>query len=182
MGVLVIVASASGRTRRLAEALAEGVREAGAEVTLRDAAEVGDPELLAADAVVLGSGVHMAGVEPAMRELLARTSPLWLQGRLAGKLGAAFVSAGAGGRGGAELALVSLLATLAEHGMLLVSMPSHLEGFGAGGSHWGPVAWTSPRDGRAGPTPEHLVAARSHGRHVADCAARWIRGSQSSPE
>jgi NAD(P)H dehydrogenase (quinone) len=176
MRVLVVVASQTGRTRRMAEALAEGAREAGAEALLRDAAEVGDAELLEADAIVLGSGVHMGGVEAPMRGFLEGTSPLWLQGRLVGKLGAAFVSAGAGGRGGGELALLSLLAALAEHGLLLVSMPNRLEGFAAAGCHWGPVAWTSPREGEAGPTAAHLAAARAHGRHVADCTARWLNG------
>ncbi len=177
--VLVVVASQTGRTRRMAEALAEGARAARADVVLRDAGDVGDDDLLSADAVVVGSGVHMGGIEASMRAFLARTSPLWLQGRLAGKLGAAFVSAGAGGRGGAELALVSLHATLAEHGMLLVSMPSRLEGFAEAGCHWGPMAWTHPRGGTPGPTAEHLAAARAHGRHVAECTARWLRGADT---
>jgi NAD(P)H dehydrogenase (quinone) len=120
----------------------------------------------------------MGGVEAPMREFLARTAPLWLEGRLTGRVGAAFASAGDGGRGGAELALISLWATLAEHGMLLVSMPNRLAGFRAGGCHWGPVAWTNPRGGEAGPTARHLEAARAHGRHVAECTARWLAGAR----
>jgi NAD(P)H dehydrogenase (quinone) len=178
MRVLVVVASASGRTARLAEAVLDGAREAGADACLRRADECSAAELEAADAVILGSGVHMAGVESSMRSFLERMAPLWLSGALVGKLGAAFVSAGAGGQGGGELALISLLASLAEHGMLLVSMPNRLAGFGAGGCHWGPVAWTNPRQGRTGPTPEHLTAARAHGRHVAECAARWRAGAE----
>ena len=69
------------------------------------------------------------------------------------------------------------LANLAEHGMLLVAMPNRLEGFRQGGSHWGPVAWTNPRKGVVGPTEEHLAAARAHGRHVAECTARWLAGA-----
>jgi NAD(P)H dehydrogenase (quinone) len=177
MRVLVAVASESGRTLRLAEAFAEGAREGGAEVVLRAAPEVSEADLLEADAIVLGSGVHMGGVESSMRQLLERSAPLWLQGRLVGKLGAAFATAGLGARGGAELALVSLWSALAEHGLLLVPMHNRLDGFSRGGSHWGPVAWTTPRKGEAGPTAEHLRAARAHGRHVAECAARWHRGA-----
>lgn len=81
-----------------------------------------------------------------------------------------------GARDGGELALLSLFANLAEHGMLLVPMPNRLEGFGAAGCHWGPVAWTNPRQGRSGPTDAHLVAARAHGRHVAECTARSLAG------
>jgi NAD(P)H dehydrogenase (quinone) len=177
MRVLVVVASATGRTARMAEAVASGAVEAGADATVRRADACSEADLAAADAVILGSGVHMGGIESSMRVFFERMAPLWLSGALVGKLGAAFVSAGAGGRGGAELALLSLLANLAEHGMLLVSMPNRLEAFGAGGCHWGPVAWTNPRSGRSGPIEEHLVAARAHGRHVAQCAARWRAGA-----
>jgi len=170
--VLVVVASQTGRTARMAEALAEGVREAGASAEVRRAEDASAADLEAADAIVLGSGVHMGGIESSMRVFFERTAPLWLQGRLVGKLGAAFVSAGAGARGGAELALLSLLANLAEHGMLLVPMHNRLEGFASAGCHWGPVAWTNPRSGKAGPTPDHLQACRAHGRWVAECGAR----------
>ena len=181
MRVLLVVASQTGRTSRMADAMAEGAREAGARVTLLRAEDASPDATLESDAIVLGSGVHMGGVESSMRAFLERTAPVWLEGRLQGKLGAAFASAGAGGRGGAELALLSMLGALAEHGCLLVSMPNRLEGFSAGGSHWGPVAWTAPRSGEAGPTQGHLAAARAHGGHVAECTARWLAGEVAAP-
>lgn len=177
MRVLVVVASATGRTLRMAEAFAEGAREAGAEVLLRRAEEATPDEMRDADAVALGSAVHMGGASAAMHAFFERCAPLWLEGGLRGKLGAAFVSSGLGGRGGAELALLGLLANLAEHGFLLVGMHNRLPGFRAGGSHWGPVAWTNPRQGEAGPTAKHLEAAKSHGRWVAECTARWVAGA-----
>ena len=179
MRVMIIFASKTGRTRRLAEAVADGVRDAGAEAVLEAASEA-DPNALArADAVILGSGVHMGGIESEMRAFLERTASLWLAGGLTGRLGGAFVSAGSGGRGGAELALISLLSALAEHGMLLVSMHNRLPEFGRGGSQWGPIAETNPSDGPPGPTDAQLAAARGHGRHVAQCAARWARGADA---
>ncbi len=175
--ILIVVASATGRTRRMADAFAEGAREAAGEAEVADAAHAGEAQLLAADAVVLGSGVHMGGMESAMRAFLERTAPLWMQGRLVGKLGAVFASAGNGGRGGGELTLVSLLATLAEHGLLLVPMHNRLEGFATAGCHWGPLAATNPGSEGPGPREADLTAARAHGRWVAECAARWLEGS-----
>ncbi|MDH3686017.1 MAG: hypothetical protein OEP95_07315 [Myxococcales bacterium] len=177
MKIVVVVASDSGRTRRMAEEFAAGARESGAEVSMRPAADARPGHLEAADTIVLGSGVHMAGIESSMRVFFERTSPLWMQGKLTGRLGAAFVSGGAGGRGGAELALISLWAFLAEHGVVLVPMHNRLEGYSEGGCHWGPLAWTSPRNSEAGPTAGHLRAARAHGGHVAECTARWLRGA-----
>ena len=177
MRVLIVVASQTGRTARMAEAVAAGASEAGADVVLRTADQAADADLLAADAVVLGSGVHMGGIESSMRAFFERSAPLWMQGALVGRLGAAFATAGAGARGGGELALLSLLAFLAENGMLLVPTHNRQAGYSAAGCHWGPVAWTHPRDGVAGPTEAHLTMARSHGRHVAECAARWLAGA-----
>ncbi len=177
MKVLIVVASQTGRTARMAEAVADGAREAGAEAEVRRAEDARPEELEQADAVILGSGVHMGGIESSMRAFFERAAPLWVQGRLHGKLGAAFVSVGAGARGGGELALLSLLANLAEHGMILVPMHNRQEGFAAAGCHWGPVAWTNPRRGEAGPTEGHLRASRAHGRFVAECAERWLAGA-----
>lgn len=173
MDLLVVYASATGRTQRMAESLAEGAAGEGVATALRRCEDADPAELSEARGIVLGSGVHMAGVESAMRVFLEAAAPLWMAGALHGRLGGAFVSAGAGGRGGGELALVSLWASLAEHGCLMVPMHNRLEGFGAAGCHWGPLAWTNPREGRAGPTEAHLAACSGYGAHLAACLARW---------
>ena len=176
--MLVVVASATGRTQLLAEGFAEGAREAGADVEVVRAEDADVEQLERVDAIVLGSGVHMGGIESSMRAFLERTAAQWLQGKLIGKVGAVFASGGAGGRGGGELALISLHAALAEHGLLLVPMANRVEGFAGAGSHWGPLAWTNPRKGTPGPTEAHIAAARAHGRHVAESTARWQRGAE----
>lgn len=177
MKLLVVVASATGRTRRMAEALAEGAREAGAKVLLRAPEETQDADLLEADAIALGSGVHMGGVASNMVALFERTAPLWIAGQLRGKLGAAFVSGGEGERGGGELALLALWAWLAENGLLLVSAHNREPGFRDAGCHWGPLARTNPKGGEPGPTEAQLEHCRAHGRHVAECARRWLAGA-----
>ena len=52
-------------------AVAEGARAAGAEVTLARAEDATPAHTLAADALILGSGVHMAGMESAMSAFFA---------------------------------------------------------------------------------------------------------------
>ncbi len=177
MRILIVVASQTGRTWRLGEAIADGARAAGAEAELVRAENATAAHALAADALILGSGVHMGGMESAMSAFCERLAPLWLTGALIGKVGAVFASGGNGGSGGGELTLISLLANLAEHGMLLVPMPNRLPEYLEGGCHWGALAWTNPRAGQSGPTAAHLAAARAHGEHVARAASRWKRGA-----
>ncbi len=174
--ILVVVASDTGRTRMLADELALGAEACGASARVVPCAEVEEAQLLEADALVLGSGVHMGGMESSMRAFFERFAPLWMQGKLIGKLGAAFVTAGNGGRGGGELTLISLHAFLAEHGLLMVPMHNRLDRYVTAGSHWGPLAWTNPRGKTTGPTEDHLAAARAHGGWIAECAGRWVRG------
>jgi len=175
--VRVVVASATGRTRRMGEALVAGAKEAGADAALCSAEQAGEAELLEADALVLGCGVHMGGLPSAMTAFFERTAGLWVRGELIGRLGGAFVSAGEGDGGGAELALLALHAYLAENGLLIVPMHNRLEGFRGSGSHWGPIARSNPRLRSApGPVERDLAACRAHGRFVAECTARWLAG------
>lgn len=180
MKVLVVFASQTGRTQRVAEAVAEGAREAGAEVELVAATDASDAALLAADAIALGSAVHMGSLASSMAAFFERTVPLWVQGELHGKLGAAFVTASKGGRGGGELALLALHAFLAEHGMLLVTLPNRLDGFRETGCHWGTLVETHAPAGPPGPTEAQLAAARAQGRYLAECATRWRAGAGAS--
>ena len=83
MKVVIVVASASGHTRRMADAAAEGASEAGAQVSVFAPDEASEEDLLAADALILGSGVHMGGMESSMSAFFERMAPLWLEHELA---------------------------------------------------------------------------------------------------
>ena len=86
MRVLVVVASQTGRTARMAEEVVKGAEEAGAEAILATADDVEESEVLGCDALVLGSGVHMGGIESSMRRFFERTSPLWLHAQRGSRL------------------------------------------------------------------------------------------------
>jgi NAD(P)H dehydrogenase (quinone) len=74
----------------MADAVAEGAGEAGAQVSVFAPDEANEEDLVAADALILGSGVHMGGMESSMSAFFERMAPLWLQGKMVGKLGGAF--------------------------------------------------------------------------------------------
>ena len=82
MKVLVAVSSKHGSTREIAESIGATVREAGIEVEVVDAREVGS--VAAYDAVIVGSAVYLGRWMGPARDLVTRsvealrTRPVWL--------------------------------------------------------------------------------------------------------
>jgi multimeric flavodoxin WrbA len=70
--VLVTYTTFSGTTRSLAEAVAGGAREAGAEATLKQASEVTAADLYAADAVAFGTPNPFGSISGEMKALIER--------------------------------------------------------------------------------------------------------------
>ena len=91
--ILIVYHSIGEHTRSMAEAVQTGARSIeGFEVTLRTAAVATTEEMLAADAIVVGSPVYDANVAPEV-QMFINSWPF--KGMpLRNKLGAAFVSAG----------------------------------------------------------------------------------------
>lgn len=185
--VLIAFASDMGHTRRLAEALAEGARSADeADVTLRELPSEGPmgvtvAEVLAADALVLGSPVHHRSMHYRMKQFIEDVVyPPYIDDRMVGKVGAVFSCGGGHGSQGAgcEVMQLGILAAMAGNGMVIVPLPKCTPGFDDAGSHWGP-------HGRAGGpkmqdldlAPGMVEAARHHGANVARVAAA-LRGRE----
>lgn len=169
--VLIAYATDSGTTRRVARAIAEGAN--GLEGCCAEARDVEDlriDDLRTVDALILGSPVHMGSCHWAMKQFIDRTlGPLWAASELEGRVGALFATgSGRGGAGaGAELNLLSMLAVLAELGMILVPLPRSTPGYGASGLHWGPFFQTAAEDGRPELLESDLTVARRHGLNIA---------------
>ena len=72
--LLLVVHSRSGRTAELAQAVAEGIALGGPSVCLDhlDAFEAGPAEVLAADAVILGTPARFGYMSGAMKDFLER--------------------------------------------------------------------------------------------------------------
>lgn len=114
--------------RRMAIKIAEGIREEGIEAILKGLEEANMEDLLAADGIVIGSPSYYGGVPGEMKSFLDQTTKL--QGKLDGKVGAAFSSSQYLG-GGNETTLLAIITTLLFHGMLIQGDSQ--------GYHFGPI-------------------------------------------
>ncbi len=85
--VLVMYDSVSGRTATLAKAIAEGVRQAECSVAVLEASGEAIPEVLLADAVLLGSPSQFENVSEAIKGLLESLRIIALANRPAGGFG-----------------------------------------------------------------------------------------------
>lgn len=171
--VLVVYATTYGNTEKMAKALEKGVQQV-ADVTsiLRTAEKVTKEELLRADALVLGSPVHMGAMDWRMKKFIDEIcSPLWMKDLLIGKVGAVFASGGGFGSsgGGCELTMLSMLANLFELGLLIVPLPKNTEGYADGGLHWGPYGRSAGRNlEQTGVSDASLVVTEKHGKRIAE--------------
>jgi NAD(P)H dehydrogenase (quinone) len=201
--VQVVFYSLYGHVWRLAEAVADGARQAGAQVELLQVAEtlpaeviakmgateakkafahvpVADPRKLAdADAIILGSGTRFGGATAQMRAFIDQTGPLWSAGGLIGKVGSAFTST-ASQHGGQETTLQNLHNFFFHQGLVIVGVP-----YGAqellnmneitGGTPYGASTVTGAQGQRL-PSDNELAIARYQGKHTAEVAAKLVAG------
>jgi len=87
--VLIVFDSRTGRTKRMAQKIAEGIRNAGHEVLIRPVEDMRDPaELEGFDAYLFGSPTYFRRATEAMKTFLF----LAQRAHLAGKTGGAFGS------------------------------------------------------------------------------------------
>ncbi len=203
MKVLVVYYSLYGHIHRLAEAVAEGVREVpGAEAVPRRVPETLPADLVAklgateaqklmahvpvcaveelaeADAIIFGSPTRFGNMCGQMRSFLDATGGLWAKGKLVGKAGSVFTSSGTQ-HGGQESTILSFHTTLLHHGMVIVGLPyayqpQSLVDEVAGCSPYGASTIAGPDGGRL-PSKLELDGARFQGRHVAAIAAKLAR-------
>lgn len=197
--VAVIYYSSTGTVHRLAQAVAEGARETGAEVRLRRVAELAPAAAVAsnpawaahveavrdvpladqadlewADAYLFGTPTRFGNVASQLKQFLDGSGGLWAQGKLADKVAAGFTSAG-NAHGGQESTLLALYNTLYHWGCFIVP-PGYTDPavYAAGGNPYG--VSVSAMNGEPRPTAEILAAARYLGRRVAAVSAWILKG------
>ena len=129
--VLVLYYSSYGHIETMANAVAEGVREGGADVTIKRVPELVPEEVAKKsgfkldqaapiatvaemadyDAVIFGVPTRFGNMAAQMKNFLDQAGGLWMQGSLVGKVGAVFTST-ATQHGGQESTILSFHATL----------------------------------------------------------------------
>jgi len=95
--VLVVYCSMSGNTKAAAEAVAEGARDAGAQVVVKTGFEAQPQDLLDCSAVALGSYDAFSYMGGGLKDFLDRAY-YPTQTRITGKPYAAFLTHGGGGK------------------------------------------------------------------------------------
>ncbi len=176
--VLIVYATDWASTKKMAEAVAAGVATVtGSQATMKTAEEATAEDVAAADALILGSPVHMGSMDWRVKRFIDQVcGQLWMGDKVVGKVGAVFVSGSGYGNagGGCELAMLAMMNNLAELGLLLVPLPKNTPGYPKGGLQWGPYGRSMTEDLQpieGGVPDERLEAARNHGANVARVAA-----------
>jgi NAD(P)H dehydrogenase (quinone) len=166
--VFITFYSESGKTKAMAEAVAQGARSVeSVTVKLVSVSDATILDVLQADAIILGTPVHNAAVVPAVQAFINS----WpFDGRMKDKIGAAFVTAG-GISAGEELALTSILHSMLVFGMIVVGGPEWMSAFGAAA-----VTSEPPFDSTSDVDRRFLKKGEALGERVARLAIK-LRGS-----
>ena len=197
--VLVLYYSAYGHIETMAQAEAEGARQAGAQVDIKRVPEL-VPEDIARkayfkldqaapiakvddladyDAVIVGAGTRFGRLPSQLATFLDQAGGLWQSGVMHGKVGGAFTSS-ASQHGGQETTLFSIITNLLHFGMVIVGMDYGHAGQMTlaeitGGSPYGATT-IAGSDGSRQPTENELQGARYQGRKIAETAKRLCAG------
>jgi NAD(P)H dehydrogenase (quinone) len=193
--VLVLYYSTYGHIEKMAQAIAEGARAAGAQVDIKRVPET-VPEAIAKaghfkldqaapvakveelenyEAIIVGAPTRFGRLPSQMAAFLDQAGPLWARGALNGRVGAAF-SSSATQHGGQETTLFSIIANLLHFGMTIVGLPYSHQGQMTmaeivGGAPYGATT-IAGGDGSRQPSEIDLAGARHQGELVANVAAK----------
>jgi len=193
--VLVLYYSSYGHIEKMAEAVAAGAREAGAQVDIKRVPELVPEEvakksgfkldqaapiatvddLANYDAIVFGVPTRYGNMPAQMKNFFDQTGALWMRGALIGKVGSVF-SSSATQHGGQESTILSTHIVLLHHGMVIAGLPYSFKGQTGvkevtGGSPYGATT-IADGDGSRQPSENELAGARFQGRHVAGLTAK----------
>jgi NAD(P)H dehydrogenase (quinone) len=193
--ILVLYYSSYGHIAQMADAVADGVTQAGHACDIRHVPETVPPEIAAAayfqpmkheciegpqalveyDGIIVGAPTRYGRMPSQMAAFWDQTGGLWAQNALVGKVGAAFTSTAAQ-HGGQETTLFSILTNLLHMGCTIVGLDYAFTAQNGvdtvmGNSPYG-ASTIANNDGSRQPSAVELDGARYLGRKVATIAAK----------
>ena len=155
MQILVLYFSKGGNTRRLAEAIAEGVQQVnGTEVILRHTRDVTRDDFVNSAGIIAGSPVYFGTMAAELKKVM--DDFVSVRRQMENKIGAAFTTSG-DPTGGKETTMMSIIQALLIYGMIIVGDPISATG------HYGVGCVGAPDSGTA-------ENGRKLGRRVAELA------------
>ncbi|HUT73567.1 MAG TPA: NAD(P)H:quinone oxidoreductase [Armatimonadota bacterium] len=199
MNILIVFDSRYGNTHKLAEAVAEGARQVAEAEARLARPPASEPEAIIqqnerwqaaharfmqvrevtlddfrwADAVILGSPTRFGNMTASLKAVVDGWGPLWMEGTLVGKVGAAFTSSSTM-HGANEITILTMWLPLIHQGMVIVGVPyaeERLISTTRGGTPYGASSVSGPMADQ-GPNEDELAIARTLGRRVAEVAGK----------
>jgi NAD(P)H dehydrogenase (quinone) len=194
--ILVLYYSSYGHIAKMADAVAEGVRQAGHACDIRRVPETAPSEIAKAagfvtdqnhelisgidalpqyDGLVIGAPTRFGRMPSQMAAFLDQAGGLWYTDALVGKAAAAFTSTAAQ-HGGQETTLFSIITNLLHFGMTIVGLNYGFAGQMkldevTGGAPYGATTITGG-DGSRQPSENELAGARYQGKVIAETASK----------
>ena len=193
--ILIAFYSRDGAVEALAKAVAEGARDAGAEVRLRRVPDIVSADVMAkvpgweerskkmlaeygapthadvewADGILFGTPTRFGNVCVELKAFIDSLGGLWFHGKLNGKAAVAFTST-SGLHGGNETTVVSLFIPMAHLGFIIVSTGyTHQLIIQDHGTPYGGSSVSGQTSNP--PTENDLQVAKHHGARVTQVAA-----------
>jgi NAD(P)H dehydrogenase (quinone) len=187
--IAVVYYSSTGNTHQLALALADGARDAGAEVRLRTVKELAPREAIESNAawakhiadtspdsveaelsdlewaqgVAFGTPTRFGLVSAQLKQFIDATGPLWFEGKLIDKAMTVFTGCSTA-HGGHETTIASLYSVFVSWGSIIVPLGYTGPSVFTTGNPYG-SSWTS--GGKDGPDEVTLEVARLQGARLA---------------
>ncbi|MCX7910256.1 MAG: flavodoxin domain-containing protein [Endomicrobia bacterium] len=131
--ILIIYYSETGNTKKMAELIAEGIKEEKVDVVIKNVEDTQAKELLEYDGIIIGSPTYYGLPAYQIKKLLDES--VAFHGSLEGKIGGAFSSSANIG-GGNETTIMAILQAMLIHGMIVKGTSK--------GDHYGPVSIGKP--------------------------------------
>lgn len=157
MQVLVLYYSKGGNTRRLAEAVGEGVQSVdGVTAVMKKTDEVTTDDFVASQGVIAGSPVYFGVMAAQLKRVFDEF--VGVRKKMEDKVGAAFTTSG-DPTGGKETTMMSIIQALLIYGMVIVGDPMSATG------HYGTACVGAPDEAAK-------ENARKLGRRVAEMAKK----------